>query len=172
MKSNFYDSDQWAYSSRLIDSFHALLTEYTRFPKELQTAHTETKLQVDGDWQQIVFLRKGQVHTANCKAFPTVQKLINELPIYDNCMISIIGPNTKLHPHPGHSDQHLRVHLCLATHGGAYMKIGNDQQEWATGKIMIFQDSEIHEVTNTAPHERVVLLFDIKREDYFDNCIW
>jgi aspartyl/asparaginyl beta-hydroxylase (cupin superfamily) len=86
-------------------------------------------------------------------------------------MISVIGPNAKLHPHPGHSNQHLRIHLCLYTQGGAYMKIGNEQQEWATNKIMIFQDSEIHEVTNTAPHERVVLLFDIKREDYFDNCI-
>ena len=171
MTSNFYDSDQWAYSPRLIDFSHELLTEYAHFPKESHTTHNEAKIQVDGNWQQIVFLRKGQVNTANLKVFPTVQKIIDTLPIYDNYMISVIGPNSKIYPHPGHSDQHLRIHLCLHTVGGAYMIIGNEQQEWATGKIMIFQDSEIHEVTNTASHERVVLLFDIKREDYFDNFI-
>ena len=171
MNSNFYDPDQWAYSPRLIDSFHELLTEYNCFPKELHTVHTETKLQVDGCWRQIVFLRKGQSSQDNCNAFPTIQRLLQELPIYDNCMISVIGPDAKIYPHPGHSNQHLRVHLCLHTIGGAYMKIGMEQQEWHTGKVMIFQDSEIHEVVNTGPYERTVLLFDIKREDYFDNLI-
>ena len=51
MNSNFYDPDQWAYSPRLIDSFHDVLTEYNNFPKELQTPHTESKIQVDGSWQ-------------------------------------------------------------------------------------------------------------------------
>jgi aspartyl/asparaginyl beta-hydroxylase (cupin superfamily) len=171
MNSNFYDPDQWAYSSRLIDAFHDIVAEYNKFPKELQTLHTESKIQVDGVWKQIVFLRKGKVNTSNCKAFPAVQNLIDTLPIYDNCMISVIGPNSKIHPHPGHSDRHLRVHLCLHTSGGSYIKIGNEQQEWHSSKVMIFQDSEIHEVTNTALYERVVLLFDIKREDYFDNFI-
>jgi aspartyl/asparaginyl beta-hydroxylase (cupin superfamily) len=86
-------------------------------------------------------------------------------------MISVIGPDAKIYPHPGHDNQHVRVHLCLHTFGGAYIKIGSEQQEWQTGKIMMFQDSEVHEVVNTASYERAVLLFDIKREDYFDNCI-
>ena len=171
MNSNFYDSDQWAYSPRLVDSFRDLLAEYKNFSNELHTSHTETKIQVDGSWKQIVFLRKGQLNQTTVTAFPTVQRLINELPIYDNCMISIIGPNAKIYPHPGHSDRHLRVHFCLHTNGGAYMKIGSEKQEWQTGKIMIFQDSETHEVVNTEPYERAVLLFNIKRENYFDNCI-
>lgn len=171
MNRNFYDPDQWAYSSKLIKSSHALRQEYQSCPIELWTAHTETKIQVDGDWQQIVFLRKGQISNTACEAFPTVQALMNQLPVHDNCMISSIGPNTRIYPHLGHSDQHLRVHLCLYTQGGAYMKVGNDQREWLPDKVMIFQDSELHEVVNTAQHERVVLLFDIKRKDYFDNFI-
>jgi aspartyl/asparaginyl beta-hydroxylase (cupin superfamily) len=51
------------------------------------------------------------------------------------------------------------------------MKVGTKHQEWRTGKVMIFQDSEIHEVVNTGLYERTVLLFDIKREDYLDNLI-
>jgi aspartyl/asparaginyl beta-hydroxylase (cupin superfamily) len=171
MNRNFYDSNQWAYSSRLIDSFDSLLAEYNSFPANLRTLHNEHKIQVDGEWTQIVFLRKGQLNNVNISLFPTVHQLINELPIYDNCIISTIGPYTKIYPHPGHSDRHLRVHLCLQTNGGSYMKIGTEQQEWETGKIMIFQDSEVHEVVNTVPHERVVLLFDIDRKDYFDNYI-
>ena len=73
MNNNFYNPDQWSYSSRLIDSFHNLLTEYNNFSKELQTTHTESKIQINGIWNQIVFLRKGQRLQSNCESFPTVQ---------------------------------------------------------------------------------------------------
>lgn len=171
MSNCFYNADQWAYSGRLVDSLVTLQKEFRRYPSLFYRDHGEKKIKISGRWQHITFLRRGKPNFLNCLMFPTVKKLLNDLPIYDNCVISIIGPNSSIEKHPGHSDRHLRVHLCLETEGGAFMKVGDQQQEWKLGEIMIFQDSEIHEVINTAPHQRTVLLFDIKREDYFDNLI-
>lgn len=169
MSSCFYNADQWAYTRKLIDSLAPLQKEFARYPRILYHDHGEQKIQVTGSWQQISFLRRGSIRYANCAMFPTIEKLLAELPIYDNCLISIISPNASIGKHPGHSNRHLRVHLCLETQGGAYMRIGDEQQEWKTGEVMIFEDSMVHEVINTQPFQRVVLLFDIKREDYFDN---
>jgi aspartyl/asparaginyl beta-hydroxylase (cupin superfamily) len=171
MSSCFYKADQWAYTPRLIDSLELLQKEFYRYPALFRQQTKEQKIAVTGSWQRISFMEKGQSYYLNCLLFPTIRRLLRELPIHDNCIISIIGPNATISKHPGHSNRHLRVHFCLDTVGGAFMRIGNEQQEWRTGKVMIFQDSEIHEVVNTVPYERTVLLFDIKREDYFDNLI-
>jgi len=169
MSSCFYKADQWAYTRKLIDSLVPLQKEFARYPSIFYRDHGEQKIQVTGSWQHISFLRRGNLRYVNCALFPTVRKLLTEIPIYDNCLISIIGPNAFIGKHPGHSNRHLRVHLCLETAGGAYMRIGDESQEWKTGEVMIFQDSKVHEVINTSRHPRTVLLFDIKREDYFDN---
>jgi len=171
MSSSFYSADQWAYTRKLIDSLVPLQKEFKRYPSFLYKDHGEKKIQVTGSWKHISFLRRNKIFYWNCLMFPTVRKLLTDIPIYDNCLISIIGPNAAIAKHPGHSDQHLRVHLCLDTEGGAFMHIGNERQEWQAGKVMIFQDSKTHEVINTMPYQRTVLLFDIRREDYFDNLI-
>ena len=169
MNKHFVDAVCWKYSKLLKDSYEPLLKEFSRFPCWLYNANGEYKIDTSGQWNFIMFMRKGKKNFFNLMFFPTVRKLMEDIPIFDNCMFSIIGPDTHIPSHDGHSDQHFRVHLGLTTDGQSWIRVGDETRYWKNQEILIFNDRDNHEVKNPSNLNRVVFLFDIKRQDYYAN---
>jgi aspartyl/asparaginyl beta-hydroxylase (cupin superfamily) len=171
MEKYFLDSDSWKYSETLKNSYNDLLCEFKHVPRIFYQNNKEYKINTQGNWKHITFIRKGKTNHYYLWFFPTVKKLLAKLPIYDNCMFSIIEPGTTIPPHEGHSDSHFRVHLGIKTDGQAWIRVGDQTQHWKEKEVLIFNDYANHEVCNPSDKIRVVFLFDIKREDYFNNVI-
>ena len=98
----------------------------------------------------------------------TSTTIAGQLPIVDNCVFSIMGPNSTIPTHDGHPGDHLRVHLGINTDGQAWIRVGQDRRHWHTGEVIIFDDRLDHETANPSDQPRVVLLFDIVSKDYND----
>lgn len=169
--TNFFDPDRWRYSQTIKECHASLTKEFNQFPQTMWINNNQKYIGLEGGWYFIPFIGKSIRFEPFIEKCPTVKKLIDETPIFDNCTFSIMGPHSEIKPHKGHSDAHLRVHLSLITDGNAYIKVGNDIQYWREGEILIFQDFEEHSTCNPSNNTRVVFLFDIKREDYFNNII-
>lgn len=169
MTQHFFDPDLWKYSNVLLDSFLGLSREYQRFPKWLQQDNKEYKIDIRGDWKFITFIRKGKINHHYLWFFPTVRNLLQTIPIYDNCMFSIIGPGAMVAPHNGHSNEHFRVHLAIETDGKAWIRVGEEKQHWEKHKILIFDDHANHEVHNPSDLTRTIFMFDIPKNKYYDN---
>lgn len=165
--SSFYNADTWHYTQILKDAVPSLQREFARFPQFLWFNNREHKIANTGTWQFVPFIAKGRYFWPYLWAFPTVRRLLKQLPITDNCVFSIMGPGAKIPPHSGHPGDHLRVHLAIQADGHSWIRVGNETQHWYTGEVLIFDDRLEHETANPG-NERVVLLFDILSKDLHD----
>lgn len=165
---NFYDPALWIHTEFLKSCHQNLVQEFEQWSPSQWVENTEYKIDQTGTWYFVPFLSRGRVVDRFLDQCPTVQKIMQTVPVFDNCTFSIMGPGAKIRPHQGHSDQHLRVHLALKTSGAAWIQVGDKTQHWQAGEVMIFQDSATHCTENPDLDYRSILLFDIKRSDYFD----
>jgi beta-hydroxylase len=167
--NNFYNPAAWRHTEFLKSCHQDLVQEFEQWSPAQWIENTEYKIDQVGTWHFVPFLSRGHTVDHFLNHCPTVQKIMNAVPVHDNCTFSIMGPGAKIEPHQGHSDQHLRVHLGIQTTGKAWIQVGDQTQHWHNGQVLIFQDSETHCVENSSDQHRVILLFDIKRSSYFDQ---
>jgi beta-hydroxylase len=176
MKSSqyFFNSTVWKYTEPLIQAYDGLLSDFEKLSGDdyvpANTGYNNTYIK-SNNWHFFPFITKSNYYQTNIDRCGTVKNLLDTMPIYDNCMFSIVNPGGVIPPHRGFSDQHLRIHLGLKTDGAAWIRVGNQVQHWEEKKVIVINDWEEHEVSNTSSDPRVIFLFDIKRKDYFDNII-
>jgi ornithine lipid ester-linked acyl 2-hydroxylase len=164
---SFYNADSWRYTQILKDSLPDLQREFDRFPRWLWLNNREHSINSVGKWQFVPFMSRGRKYWPYLWAFPTVRRLLKQIPIYDNCVFSIMGAGAIIPEHQGHPGDHLRVHLGIQTDGAAWIKVGDHTRHWHTGQVTIFDDRLTHQTANPGS-ERVVFLFDILSKDYHD----
>jgi aspartyl/asparaginyl beta-hydroxylase (cupin superfamily) len=59
----------------------------------------------------------------------------------------------------------LICHLPLVVPEGCWLRVGNETRHWEEGKLLIFDDSIVHEARNPTTETRIILLFDIWRPE-------
>jgi len=171
---NFFDPLVWKYTQPLMQAYSGLLDDFEKLSTDdwspINTGYNNERIKSE-KWHSFTFITKSNYWQDNIDRCKTVKYLIDTIPIYDNCVFSILDPGCKIPPHQGFSDRHLRVHLGIKTNGAAWIRVGDQVQHWHEGNVIIFDDWAEHEVQNPSDSTRVVFLFDIKRTDYFDNLI-
>lgn len=78
---------------------------------------------------------------------------------------SRLKPGAKIHPHTGGSNLVLTCHLGLDIPPDCFIKVGDEVRSWQAGKVLIFDDSFIHQVWNDSDQVRKVLIWDIWHPD-------
>ena len=170
----FFNSTTWKYTKPLVQAYDGLLSDFKKLSMDdyvsSDTGYNNTYIK-SNNWSLFPFISKSKCYQENIDRCSTVKNLLDTMPIYDNCMFSIINSGGIIPSHQGFSNHHLRVHLGLKTDGSAWIRVGDQVQHWEEKKVIVFDDWEDHEVSNPSSNPRVIFLFDIKREDYFDNII-
>lgn len=81
-----------------------------------------------------------------------------------SAFFSILKAGHHLEPHRGIFKGVVRAHLPLIVpDGDCYMTLNGEKENWQEGKLLFFDDTFKHDVTNQTSSDRVVLLFDIIR---------
>jgi len=62
----------------------------------------------------------------------------------------------------------LTCHLGLVVPEGCAIRVGDETRTWTPGKMLIFDDSFIHEAYNRGTSTRLILLWDIWHPDLTD----
>ncbi|WP_371495128.1 aspartyl/asparaginyl beta-hydroxylase domain-containing protein [Kitasatospora sp. NBC_00374] len=76
-------------------------------------------------------------------------------------MFTILNPGAHITPHTGGVNLLLTAHLPLVVPDGCAITVGDDQRGWEEGKVILFDDSFIHEAWNRGTDRRAVLLWDV-----------
>ena len=122
-----------------------------------------------GKWRIFSFYNQGTVNETNCAMCPRTVHFLSTINlfmcdhVYGNALFSILEPGSHIEPHAGPCNYRLRCHLPLTVPSGFKIRVGMDASIWEEGKLMIFDDSFIHEVWSDLNQEkgRAVLIFDI-----------
>ncbi len=124
------------------------------------------------DWSACYLWREGEEVEAIIARCPRTVAALAQVPIcripgqMPAVLFSRLAPGATIAPHHGAVNTRLICHLPLIVPKdcGA-LRVGNHEQSWEEGRLLIFDDSMEHEAWNPSSEERVVLLFDIWRPE-------
>eukprot|EP00041_Stephanoeca_diplocostata_P015185 m.288225 g.288225 ORF g.288225 m.288225 type:complete len:621 (+) comp19957_c0_seq2:127-1989(+) len=127
----------------------------------------------NGRWKQGVLVRDGKPWPGASTEFPVTSRLVNALPSVGQSIdmpkqaieISVLGEDTHIRPHCGPTNHRLRLHLGIQIPTGATITVAGETRQWKEGKVLVIDDSWEHEVHNTGPGARIVLIVDVWHPD-------
>lgn len=98
---------------------------------------------------------------ANQRRCPQTVAMLQSLPRLDTAGFSLVGPHSRILPHTDNYGPKLqRMHLGVQVPEGTEMIVGGKRVDWEQGRVVMFDRSQVHEVTNNSDVARVVLLCD------------
>lgn len=165
----FYNTKEFHYLKILEDNWKLIRKELENLIESnyksfwLNTFPQYVESEKNENWKVFSFLffqMKSQKHAALC---PITSEIIFNIPEIISCDYSFLPAKTKINPHVGYSKMILRCHLPLIIPSGQKcgLKVGDEVHYWEEGKLVIFDDSYVHEAWNTSNEDRFVLMFDI-----------
>jgi len=117
-----------------------------------------------GDWDVFPFLFFGENFYQNQDACPKTWALLKDIPGLLTASFSILGPHTEILPHTGFTSSVLRYHLGLEIPENCAITVCGRELQWEEGKVFIFDDTQEHSAYNRSDRNRVILLFDVRKD--------
>jgi aspartyl/asparaginyl beta-hydroxylase len=103
---------------------------------------------------------------ANQRRCPQTYAMLRTLPRLVDAGFSLVGPRSRIFPHTDNYGPLLqRMHLGVSVPRGSEMIVAGKKVDWEEGRVVMFDRSQMHEVTNTSDKARVVLLCDFRIHD-------
>jgi ornithine lipid ester-linked acyl 2-hydroxylase len=120
----------------------------------------------DDKWRIFAFYGFSYRSEYNCRLCPQTARLLDRVPGIENAFFSILAPSKTIPSHRGVTKGLIRCHLGLRVPPEperCFMDVGDVRCKWQEGRVLIFDDTYPHAVSNETDQERVVLLFDFWR---------
>jgi aspartyl/asparaginyl beta-hydroxylase (cupin superfamily) len=162
----FYKAEEFEFTQRLEAAYSDIRREV-----EGLLAHHVSRFQayagghghVEQGWNNFYFYLFGKKNETNFSLCPKTVEIFDSIPHIDKtmAMFASLNPHSGLPPHTGPANGILRVHLPLIVPENCRLKVGEEERKWEEGKVMVFDDSFIHDVQNNSNDIRVVLFFSI-----------
>ena len=117
---------------------------------------------INQTWNTFNLFIQGERVAENCARVPRTVALLESLPRFErhHIMFSALNPRSHIPPHVGVMNGILRGHLPLIVPDGCTIRVGEEERGWQEGKVLVFDDSYVHEVWNRSDHLRVVLFIN------------
>ena len=112
-------------------------------------------------------LVRGRRLDDRCARCPDTAAVVESLPLANvpgympDVLFSLLEPGAMIQPHYGQNNVRLTVHLGLRVPDGCALKVGDESRPWQAGKVLMFDDSFLHEAWNRSDEDRVVLIFKV-----------
>jgi aspartyl/asparaginyl beta-hydroxylase (cupin superfamily) len=113
-------------------------------------------------WDTWQIYRRGEYTDAARAACPrTIDVLRSGRHGLREGMFASLAPGAHVEPHTGGVNAVLTVHLPLVVPPGCSMRVAGETRGWEEGRVVVFDDSFIHETWNRGTSSRVVLIWDV-----------
>lgn len=129
----------------------------------------------DPSWSAFYLWQDGALVEENASRCPATVAALERVPMTrmgartPSVLLSLLRPGAHIPPHHGMLNTRLICHLPLVVPQGCWLRVGNETRLWEEGKLLIFDDSIVHEAMNPTDELRIILLFDIWRPELDAN---
>jgi beta-hydroxylase len=162
----FYDTRRFALTAVLEQNWRRILEEYEAV--RAAVVDWRGKRLYDDGWKVLTLYEfpNGEPLPDNVARCPFTDALVREhIPNHGVVGFSVMKPHTQVKPHQDLPDQYIRSQLALKIpQGDCAIKVSGVVRRWEPGRVIMFDNSALHEVWNLTDEERVVLLFDFVPE--------
>jgi len=150
-----------AIKTEILNNFDATLIH-------LKTNYTPYSADTSG-WKSINFYTYFLKYPDNCKKFPVINSIVNQIPNKCMAMISVLEPGAKIAPHIGDTDgidrHHLGIKIPSEDSSLVGLQIKRETRHWSEGEVLSFCNMHRHRAWNLTNEYRVVLIVDTIRSD-------
>ena len=172
----FHNANLFGFARRVQDHTEMVKQEYTelrlKYKKNDYNESEKEHALLHGTMHWMKLLDTGNPNEEVRKLCPGTSTLLEGIPeflagtSFGTAYFSCLGPNSSLKPHTGPCNVKLRCHLPLFVHGDAFIRVAGRFAQWEEGKLLIFDETFVHEEANVdSVKKRVVLVFDIWHPD-------
>jgi ornithine lipid ester-linked acyl 2-hydroxylase len=168
-----FDRDVFPWAREFEANWRAIRGELERIlryrnelPRLYEVSPGNTRIAADDNWKSFVLYGFGYRAERNCRLCPETARLLSKVPGIETAFFSILAPGAHIPPHKGIAKGLLRCHLGLivpAQREKCRILLGGTPLSWEEGRVLLFDDTNKHEVENATSEDRVVLLFDFER---------
>lgn len=135
------------------DEYNQIQAKATSWPEPIH----------NGRWAVIGLRFQGKNLEMQAQA-PFTSQLCNGIPGALTFGFSVMKPGCVIERHYGYSKKVLRIHLGLQTNDNAAIEVNGAKKNWSEGRLIMFDDTQVHSAWNLGTEDRVILLVDVKRE--------
>ncbi|MCM2370145.1 aspartyl/asparaginyl beta-hydroxylase domain-containing protein [Aporhodopirellula aestuarii] len=164
--SRWYDPDEFEWKDFVEQSFPQAHEEVLQLLSDhcdqFGIFRTEIDGTVDG-WNTFIFYANGRRQAKSCERAPRLADVADAMIAYEEgelTMLSSLNPRSYIPPHVGPINGILRCHLPLLVPDNCGLRVGGEEITWTEGKVLVFDDSFVHEVWNQSDQVRIVLFFN------------
>ena len=168
----FYNSEEFEWGTYIEQNYASINNEV----QEVMSGNAFTPknyfiegLNESAEWKTYSFLTWGIKVKKALKNSVAIKQMIQENPQIVSVSINVLGPKSSIKPHFGDSNAFYRCHLGIQVPGelpDCGFKVNDVSRSWEKGKLLIFSDANKHEAWNNTGENRVILLFDVIKEEY------
>lgn len=144
----------------LQENWLEILAEYKNIENQVKPWH-ESNLH-NGLWSAYGIYHGGE-RLEGEKLCPITAKLVHSIPGLFIAGFSLLRPRCQIRPHVGYTGEVLRSHLGLVCPAQAWLKVEGEVYRWEAGKVVVFDDTQMHSAGNDSNSDRVVLIVDFIR---------
>lgn len=141
--------------------------------KEPQNFFPDSIGNYDGDqWNTFPFSLYGRKFQKNCNLCPLTANILQSIPRVTGMVhFSALTQRSHIPPHCGPFNFILRCQLPLIVPDNCELRVAQKSRKLVEGKLLIFDDSFVHEAWNNSDFTRIILLFDLYHPDLTDTEI-
>ncbi|MCA3003281.1 MAG: aspartyl/asparaginyl beta-hydroxylase domain-containing protein [Rhodocyclaceae bacterium] len=123
------------------------------------------------DWSAFYLWKNGEIVAENAARCPETIRALAFIPLArvpnrsPSVLFSLLKPGAHIPPHNGLINTRMIGHLPLIVPDGCEFRVGNETRSWREGEAWLFDDTIEHEAWNRSDQTRVILLFEVWREE-------
>lgn len=135
-----------------------------------ETARVEDYVSGDGlapSWEAFFFYRRGKRFDANHRRCPKTSEVLESVELCriadqaPEILFSVLKPGSHINAHHGVTNVRLVLHLPLVVPRDCALNlVGHGEHPWEEGRLVMFDDTYLHEAWNRSQATRIVLLMD------------
>ena len=176
--SPYYDPYLQPWAARLRAAFPEMRAEALRVLEEdrrlpnFVASHLRVEDYVSGDaeapsWEAFFFFRHGQRYDANHQRCPHTSRALDSIELCriedqaPEILFSVLKPRSHINAHHGVTNVRLVMHVPLVIPPDCALNLVDQGEHcWEEGRLVMFDDTYLHEAWNRSEQTRIVLLMD------------
>lgn len=148
------------------DEAATVLARDAAIPPLAEISPDHRRIAPPGKWKSFFLIGYGYRVEENCRRCPVTAAAVADVPGLNSAFFSILAPGAHIPRHRGVTKAILTAHLGLvvpARREACRMQVADEMLLWEEGKVLVFDDTEHHEVWNDTGDMRVILLLQFRR---------
>ena len=143
-----------------------LLAHEAGIPPLADISPDHRRIAPPGEWKSFFLIGYGYRLEENCRRCPKTAAAVAGIPGLNSAFFSILAPGAHIPRHRGVTKAILTAHLGLIVprrREACRMQVADETLVWEEGKVLVFDDTDYHEVWNDTDEMRVILLIQFRR---------